>query len=175
VLTRLRKVSPNQAPVTPDLVQPPSLWRLLWLSLRKATLRKLQRGDLQLLGKIFQLIAKLEWQQRRFTLPALVRQFEPRLDEPTLSPATLKRAERLTLAVLRRLYGHNFCMKQALLLYYFYRRAKKPVRVCFGVRKGANGLQGHAWLEYKGEPVAELEDPRLNFVVTYIYSAAESV
>ncbi|CAM3246686.1 lasso peptide biosynthesis B2 protein [Rhodothermus bifroesti] len=169
MITRWRSARPNQAPLTPDLAQPPSLRRMLRLSLRKDALRKLRKGDLSLLWKIFKLIAKLEWQQRRLALPELMQQFEPQLGELPLSPAMLERAERLTLAVLRRLYGYNFCMKQALLLYYFYKRAGKSVCVRFGVRKEAGGLQGHAWIECHGIPIAELEDPRKQFVITYTH------
>ncbi len=159
----------RQAPATPDMVRPPSLWRLLRLSWHHRVWRKWQRGDLKRLWQIFHLIARVEWHQHRLPLPALLALFEPQPSATCLSEEELQRLERLALAVLRRLYGRDFCMKQALLLYHFYRRAGKPVCIRFGVTRENGQLRGHAWVEWNDRPVAEARDPRQLFAITYTH------
>ena len=173
MLTRLRKVQHQgrvqQAPATPDMVQPPSLRRLLRLSWRHRVWRKWRRGDLRWLRQIFRLIVRVERNQRRLPLPALLALFEPDPEDASLGEDELRRVERLTLAVLRRLYGRDFCMKQALLLYHFYRRAGMSVCIRFGVARENGQLRGHAWVEWEGRPVAEAVDPRQQFAITYTH------
>ncbi|MDQ7041760.1 MAG: lasso peptide biosynthesis B2 protein [Rhodothermus sp.] len=159
----------RRAPATPDMVQPPSLWRLLRLSWRHRVWRKWQRGDLGRLWTIFRLIVRVEWNQHRLPLPGLLALFEPSPNTALLSEKELQRLERLVLAVLRRLYGQDFCMKQALLLYYFYRKAGKPVCIRFGVTRENGQLRGHAWVEWNDRPVAETVDPRQLFAITYTH------
>lgn len=172
-LKRLRRVQSTehvrQAPATPDLVQAPSLQRLVRLSWRHRVWRKWQRGDLRRLARIFRLIVRVERNQRRLPIPDLLALFEPDPNAAPLQEAELRRMERLTLAVLRRLYGRDFCMKQALLLYHFYRQAGKPVCIRLGVALEQGQLRGHAWVEWNDQPVAEEENPRQRFAVTYTH------
>ncbi|SHK12598.1 lasso peptide biosynthesis B2 protein [Rhodothermus profundi] len=163
----------RQAPATPDMVQPPSLRRLLRLSWRHRVWRRWQRGDLKWLWQIFRLIVRVEWNQRRLPLPALLERFEPKPGDAPLQEKELKRAERLTLAVLRRLYGRDFCMKQALLLYHFYRRAGVPVCIRFGVARENGQLRGHAWVEWNNQPIAEAVNPRQQFAITYTHPSGK--
>lgn len=165
----MRQKRIGQAPITPDMVQPPSLRRLLWLSWRHRFWRKWQHGDGQWLWQIFRLIARVERNQHRLPLPTLLALFEPTLQDAPLRAEELQRIERLTLAVLRRLYRRDFCMKQALLLYHFYRRAGMPVCIRSGVMRENGQLHGHAWVEWEGRPVAEAVDPRHQFALTYTY------
>ena len=161
----------RQAPATPDIVQSPSIWRLFRMSWRHRIWRKWQRGDLRWLRQIFRLILRVERNQRRLPLPALLALFEPGPGDAPLREDELRRVERLTLAVLRRLYGRDFCMKQSLLLYHFYRRAGRPVCIRFGVMRENGQLRGHAWVEWEGRPVAEAVDPRKQYAITYTHPA----
>ena len=62
------------------------------------------------------------------------------------------------------------CLSRGLTRYYFLRRARVAVVLCFGIRRRQGELvaePGHCWLEWGGEPYLELSDPRLSFVPIY--------
>jgi len=59
------------------------------------------------------------------------------------------------------------CLTRSLILYHVLRHNGYPVTICFGVRDGSQGLGGHAWLELGGRAVAEEDDPRQTFTVSY--------
>jgi hypothetical protein len=51
------------------------------------------------------------------------------------------------------------CLTRGLTLYYFLRRARLDVRLCFGVRHSHGRLRGHCWLEKGGETFLEAGNP----------------
>jgi hypothetical protein len=59
----------------------------------------------------------------------------------------------LYIRIVLRLNPENIgkmCLRRSLLLYRFLRRAGLPARLCIGVRRENDALQGHAWIEIEG-------------------------
>jgi hypothetical protein len=81
-------------------------------------------------------------------------------------------AASATIQCLRQLVGmagrHHLypmsCLRQALALQWLLGRRGIIADLCFGVRKEADGLDAHAWLEYEGQPVGEPESVAARFV-----------
>ena len=60
------------------------------------------------------------------------------------------------------------CWKRAAVLRRYLSKNGIPTTIVFGVRRDNQGnLDGHAWLEFKGEPILEKAAPE--YVVTYRY------
>ena len=60
------------------------------------------------------------------------------------------------------------CWKRAAVLRRYLSKNGIPTTIVFGVRRDTQGLlDGHAWLEFEGEPI--LERSRPEYVVTYRY------
>jgi len=60
------------------------------------------------------------------------------------------------------------CWKRAAVLRRYLSKNGIPTTIIFGVRKDATGnLDGHAWLEFEGQPILEKAPPE--YVVTYRY------
>jgi len=60
------------------------------------------------------------------------------------------------------------CWKRAAVLRRYLSKNGIPTTIVFGVRKDATGnLDGHAWLEFEGQPILEKASPE--YVVTYRY------
>ena len=60
------------------------------------------------------------------------------------------------------------CWKRAAVLRRYLSKNGIPTTIVFGVRTDTQGkLDGHAWLEFEGEPI--LESSRPEYVVTYRY------
>lgn len=51
--------------------------------------------------------------------------------------------------------AHRTCLRRSLLLAHLLRKSGVEVTVCFGVREGGAGLEGHSWLEREGGPFLE--------------------
>ena len=62
---------------------------------------------------------------------------------------------------------HRSCWKRAAVLRRFLLLEGIETAVAFGVRQGAEGLEGHAWLERDGKPFLEGKEPE--YVVTFRY------
>jgi hypothetical protein len=56
------------------------------------------------------------------------------------------------------------CMLRSLVL---LRYLEGPVVLKVGIRPGVRPVDGHAWVERNGEPVAERSDPRDEYTVTW--------
>jgi len=60
------------------------------------------------------------------------------------------------------------CWKRAAVLRRYLAKSGIPTTIVFGVRRDPQGnLDGHAWLEFRGEPILEKSPPE--YVVTYRY------
>ena len=64
------------------------------------------------------------------------------------------------------------CWKRSTVLHRYLALAGVATTIRFGVRKdGARELEGHAWLELKGEPILESSPP--DYTVTYSFPSNE--
>ena len=73
----------------------------------------------------------------------------------------LKSAER-TVAIAGALYpGRALCLEQSLVLYYLLRRQGVDVKYQQGVQP--HPFQAHAWVEYQGEPLNDVEEHAQRF------------
>ena len=63
------------------------------------------------------------------------------------------------------------CLVRSLAVYAELRRQGWPVRFVSGVRRGPEGVVGHAWVELDGEVLAELNEPanRRTYQVNFVY------
>ena len=86
-------------------------------------------------------------------------------------------AEKKESAVLRHMVSEKYSDSQgqdkkaidAILRYYFLRRAGLPVSVVFGARRRGDGIGGHAWLTLNGAPYHELPEHYREFAVMFAY------
>jgi hypothetical protein len=79
-------------------------------------------------------------------------------------------AERLAAladAIFRADILHRSCWKRAAVLRRYLLLNGIETQVVFGIRKGAEELAGHAWLERDGTPFLEAGEP--DYVVTFRY------
>ena len=89
------------------------------------------------------------------SLTALMRLLTPRRPTAPVTPEAMNQANQLDLyiRIVLRLNPENIgkmCLRRSLLLYRFLRRAGLPARLCIGVRRENDALQGHAWIEIEG-------------------------
>jgi len=61
------------------------------------------------------------------------------------------------------------CLPRSLALFYFATRCGLPVRLCCGVRRMRNTLEGHAWLSLDETPFLERGNPELWYTVTFSF------
>lgn len=135
---------------------------------------RLSITDLALLARISGALGVVTVLRRTsFSLDRLVRLLEraPRADVV----ADVERAVGLTDAVLRRTHRRDFCYPRALVLFHVLTGWGCPVTMHFGVRKKEGALDGHAWLEVAGSPLAEAQDPKNLYHITRTYSSTQEV
>lgn len=59
----------------------------------------------------------------------------------------------------------ELCLRRSLLLWAYLRRRGAPAMIVLGVRRpGSSGPFAHAWLEWRGRPLAEWSDPTSAYV-----------
>ncbi|MGH7516868.1 MAG: lasso peptide biosynthesis B2 protein [Gemmatimonadales bacterium] len=69
--------------------------------------------------------------------------------------ADVVKAAEHAVAMAGALYpGRALCLEQSLVLYYLLRRQGVAVRYCQGVQPYP--FEGHAWIEYRGEPINDV-------------------
>ena len=61
------------------------------------------------------------------------------------------------------------CVVRGVTLFRFLRRAGADVSLRFGIGLFEGSIAGHCWVEYHGEPLAELRDPRPVFSETWAF------
>jgi len=96
---------------------------------------------------------------------------------PSERPRTLsgeKETQELLVRALDRVLRVDFltfttiCWKRSAVLYRFLRLAGQPARLLVGVRKTSDGkLDGHAWVEIDGVPIAEKTMPQYSISLSY--------
>jgi hypothetical protein len=57
------------------------------------------------------------------------------------------------------------CLDRSLSLASLLADQGTPCSLMIGANKPPQGLAAHAWVEFDGQPIAEIDDPRLKFVV----------
>ena len=75
---------------------------------------------------------------------------------PELMPTMLRLHRLVDCAARYHLYQMS-CLRQALVLQWLLRKRNIFADLRFGVRKDAGGLQAHAWLEYAGCPIGDVQ------------------
>jgi len=76
---------------------------------------------------------------------------------PEAAAAEVRRLDRLVRIAARRHLYPMTCLRRSLVLQWLLGRAGIPVELKLGVRREAQGISAHAWIEYRGEPVGEPE------------------
>jgi hypothetical protein len=59
-----------------------------------------------------------------------------------------------------RPFVRHGCITRGVTCYRFLRRAGAPVSLRFGIGRVNGAIEGHCWIVYAGEPLAERRDPR---------------
>jgi len=113
-----------------------------WLVFRVSIMLPLVEGGLHLLG--LQVVARLLASR---ATPAAV---------PLESIREVERQARLLSMVRHRHPFAGKCLSRSLTLWWCLRRTGIKSEVRLGIRKDGSQLRGHAWVEYQGQPVAEL-------------------
>lgn len=132
-------------------------------------LAKLDRSEWLLLAEVSVLLGKLLIVQRTAPLPDLMAKFDA---EPIAPGGRRLRPARLVYLVtglVRLTLRDRFCMKRSILIFHYLRKWGHSARILFGVVKQDGDLQGHAWVELNGRPLAERGHPRSRYTVTYAY------
>ncbi len=130
-------------------------WDLFWLRLKKAPvlLTDVLEG--------WQLVRLAKKHLAKETdLNLILEQFTPS-PSPSLQPIEIRslRLERGVRWALRLTNQHiNACVPRSLALFHALRREGLEVSFVSGVRRNGAKLEGHAWLELNGKPLAGLGD-----------------
>lgn len=100
-------------------------------------------------------------------LPAWIepRRRSPPPPDPAEIAALTERIDELLIA--GRPAVRTGCMVRGLTLYRFLRRAGADVSLRFGVGTIRGDFAAHCWIVYRGEPLAETQDPRPLFTETW--------
>ena len=137
----------------------------------ESPLRELQLGEVFFLIKNSFGILALSAIQPFVCLPRLMSLVDPGKTRQTPQTLSAERAATLIKGLLRFIYRDRYCVKQSLLLFRYLKKSREDVALYFGVSKHGDHLSGHAWVELEGVPIAEENDPRKSFRVTYSYPA----
>jgi hypothetical protein len=129
-------------------------------------------GALWLLARMATLVLALPWLLKLLSLPALLRLLDPGVRAlPAPDPAALDHRVRLARRLLSRQRGpfRQSCLRRSLVLFRHLRSSGFPVAILFGISQPSDALDGHAWLELDGSPIAESDGPQLRYRVIYRY------
>lgn len=131
----------------------------------------LRVGDWVLIKRMLTILLRFGLLRHFRSLPELIRALDPEADTSG-DALPVDRQVQICDAILRRLYGKDYCLPRSVILFHVLRRSGRPVRFVMGVViRENNALFGHAWIEMDGEPLAEAVDPRESYAVTYSYPA----
>jgi hypothetical protein len=134
---------------------------------------RLLAADVSHLSRVLTGVVAFEALKRRPLLD-LVQHFEPRPPRRPASAPDTDRLVRLTQGALRRIYRRDFCLPQSLILYRSLAARGLRPRLLTGVRREADRLVGHAWIDVGGRPLAEPADPRDAYRTTFSYPSSPS-
>lgn len=119
--------------------------------------RRAQKRDLLLIARLLVWALLVPVLKRLVPLPNVARLMW--VDRPTGTPdrerqKRIVRAARLVLRA-RPLGQDENCLDRSLLLYRFLSMEMLDPRLVVGVRRGPDGVKGHAWVTVDGKPVVE--------------------
>lgn len=137
------------------------------LPLCETPMTSLHLRDVLLLPRILGVLGVVAVAGQRLPLGRLVRLLEREPDGEAVRDVA--RLVRLTQGVLRRTHGRAFCYPRSLVLFHVLSGWGYPVALHLGIRKEAGAVEGHAWLDLAGEPLAEHQDPRSTYRVIQSY------
>jgi hypothetical protein len=121
-------------------------------------------------------VAALSLLVRVWPLPRILRLMQPATRATPLTPEAAAATQARLAHLLDLLLATDFlfltpiCWKRAPVLHRFLALHGIETRILFGVRKGGEELlDGHAWLESRGQPLLEARVPE--YTVTYTFPA----
>lgn len=132
-------------------------------------LTRLDSFEWKLMMRMSVLLTSFLIAQRREPLPDLMAKFDSEPEDPSSRRIRPGRLVYLVTGLVRFTLGDRYCMKRSILIFHYLRKWGYDTSIKFGVVKGDQGLQGHAWVELNGLPLAERGDPRQRYAVTYSY------
>ena len=135
-------------------------------------LTRLDGFEWKLLMRMSVLLTSFLIAQRKDPLPDLMAKFDSEPEDPSTRRIRPGRLVYLVTGLVRFTLGDRYCMKRSILIFHYLRKWSYDAKIKFGVVKGDQGLQGHAWVELNGLPLAERGDPRQRYAVTYSYPTA---
>jgi Transglutaminase-like superfamily len=96
---------------------------------------------------------------------ATLERWSPRPDAgATAATAVAQRTAWLVQAAARYFAGRDSCLSQSLVLWWLLRYRGMAAEVRVGARRHADGLQAHAWVEYRGRVLNDRGDEGSPFV-----------
>lgn len=113
-----------------------------WLVFKVSIMLPLVEGGLHLLG--LQIVARFLASWATPSVVVLESNFE------------VERQARLLSMVVHRHPFAGKCLSRSLTLWWCLRQTGIKSEVRLGIRKEGSRLRGHAWVEYQGQPVAEV-------------------
>lgn len=132
-------------------------------------LTRLDGFEWRLLLRMSRQLGTLLITQRKVSMPELMARFDSEPISHDLPRLTPSRLVFLVTGLVRVTLRDRYCMKRSILIFHYLRRWGYSVRILFGVVKSDEALEGHAWVELNGRPLAERGDPRTRYAVTYAY------
>ncbi|MGN6734498.1 MAG: lasso peptide biosynthesis B2 protein [Candidatus Binatia bacterium] len=108
---------------------------------------------------------------RALALTTLLRWLSPSRHCVRINADMLDKIARYTDGVLWWLSvsAKGNCLPRSLALFYFATRCGFPVRLCCGVRRMGNTLEGHAWLTLLKRPFLERGNPESYYTITFLF------
>jgi Transglutaminase-like superfamily len=71
---------------------------------------------------------------------------------------------RMESAAARNLFFHASCLEQSMVLWWLLRSRGIPVELRVGARKGSEGFEAHAWVEFAGTVLNDADEQHAHFV-----------
>jgi hypothetical protein len=114
---------------------------------------------------------------RLSTTQRLLQRLEPRRPSGERDDRLFGGTSRQTDRVIRRLpwMAERGCLPRAMILFRQGRRCGMPVEFHLGVRRGREGLEGHAWVTLDGVVVGEAGDPASIYRITWSFPESSPV
>ena len=132
-------------------------------------IRSLRLSEVPTLIRLTVGLAVMTIVQPFVSLPTLMHIVDTKPSRMSRSEVDIDRLVALTKGLLRFTHGNRYCVKQSLLLFRHLRRNDENVSLLFGIAKHGAELAGHAWVEIDGHAIAEQNEPRQSFKVTFSY------
>ena len=120
------------------------------------------------------LLTRFVMLRRMCSLPSLVHWFDAKPAAETEDLQQIGWVVQFTDALLRRVYGSDYCIPRSLVIFRFMKRGGYPVRLHIGMARIEGKVCGHAWVDLQGQPFAERTDPHAVFKSLYTYPSPSS-